>query len=153
MLVKDIVKKLGIDSNDARKVNGICFDSRRVKDGDIFVAYKGSNCDGNDYIHQAFNNGAVCVISDRLGGYDIYKSANIEKDKIKLIKLMYKLKKIKIIGITGTNGKTSSAHLLYQALNYLGERTCYILCSVCSVTAYANLRSNFLTSSFRLLLL
>lgn len=126
MLVKDILAKIGIISGDTRIVKGICFDSKNVKDGDIFVAYKGNLHDGNDYIHQAFENGAVCVVSDRLVGYDIYKSNNIEKDKISLIKALYKTNKVKLIGITGTNGKTSTAHLLYQAFNNMGIRATYI---------------------------
>ena len=89
MLVKDLLKKIGIECNDKRKVEGISFDSRNIKDGYVFIAYKGNNSDGNDYIHQAFNNGAVCVISDRLVGYDIYKSNDIEKDKKLYLKKAY----------------------------------------------------------------
>lgn len=126
MIVKDVLKKIGIDSDDTRSVKGIAFNSKDIEEGFIFVAYKGSNVDGNDYIYEAFNNGAVCVISDRLVGYDVYKSNDIEKDKVTLIKSIYKLNKLKLIGITGTNGKTSSVHLLYQALNTLGVRTTYI---------------------------
>ena len=126
MIVKDVLKKIGIESNDTRVVKGVSFDSREIKDGYIFVAYKGENSDGNDYIYKAFENGALCVVSDRLVGYDIYKSSNIELAKEILTKSIYKTNKIKLIGITGTNGKTSSAHLLYQSLNLMGIRATYI---------------------------
>ena len=89
MLVKDVLKKIGIESEDNRIVKGVTFDSRNVEDGFIFVAYKGDKVDGNDFIHQAFSNGAVCVVSDRLVGYDIYKSNNIELAKQKLCKIVY----------------------------------------------------------------
>jgi len=126
VIVKDVLKRIGIDSNDTRIVKGVTFDSRKVKEGYIFVAYKGEKVDGNDYIYKAFENGAICVVSDRLVGYDVYKSDDIEKAKVSLCQLIYSLNKIKLIGITGTNGKTSSAHLVYQSLNNLGIRATYI---------------------------
>ena len=126
MLVKDVLKKIGINSSDMRSVKGVSFDSRNIKDGYIFVAYKGEKVDGNDYIYEAFSNGAVCVVSDRLVGYDIYCCNNISKAKEVLIKSIYKLNKVKLIGITGTNGKTSTAHLLYQSLNNIGVKSAYI---------------------------
>lgn len=126
MIVKDVLKKVGIESDDKRVVKGVAFDSNDVEDGYIFVAYNGNSTDGNNYIHKAFENGAVCVVSDRLVGYDIYKSDNIEFVKEELCKLIYKIDKIKLIGITGTNGKTSSAHLLYQCFNNMGIRATYI---------------------------
>lgn len=126
MIVKDLLKKINIDSNDTRIVKGIAFNSNDVEEGYIFIAYKGNSLDGNDYIHKAFEKGALCVISDRLVGYDIYKSKDIERAKEILTKAIYKINKIKLIGITGTNGKTSSAHLLYQSLNLMGVRATYI---------------------------
>lgn len=62
MLVKDLLKKIGIESDDTRKVEGISFDSRNIKEGYVFIAYKGNNSDGNDYIHQAFSLGQFVLL-------------------------------------------------------------------------------------------
>ena len=126
MLVKTLLDKIGIESNDDREVKGISFNSTNVGNGYIFIAKKGFSYDGNDYINEAFSNGALCVISDSFNGNNIYYSSNIDGDKLTLINEFYNFDDIKIIGITGTNGKTSTCYLLYEALNNLGIKATYI---------------------------
>ena len=126
MLVKTLLDKIGIESNDDREVKGISFNSTNVGNGYIFIAKKGFSYDGNDYINEAFSNGALCVISDSFNGNNIYYSSNIDEDKLTLINEFYNFDDIKIIGITGTNGKTSTCYLLYEALNNLGIKATYI---------------------------
>ena len=126
MLVKTLLDKIGIESNDNREVKGISFNSKNIENGYIFIAKKGFSYDGNDYINEAFSNGALCVISDSFNGNNIYYSSNIDEDKLTLINEFYNFDDIKIIGITGTNGKTSTCYLLYEALNNLGIKATYI---------------------------
>ena len=126
MLVNTLLKNIGIECNDTREVMGISFDSRNVEEGYIFVAKKGDKYDGNDYIKQAFDNGALCVISDTISGDNIYKSGDIYKDEEIIIKKFYDFSDIKLVGITGTNGKTSTCYLAYEALRVLGEKATYI---------------------------
>jgi UDP-N-acetylmuramoyl-L-alanyl-D-glutamate--2,6-diaminopimelate ligase len=126
MLVKTLLDKIGIESNDDREVKGISFNSKNVENGYIFIAKKGFSYDGNNYINEAFSNGALCIISDSFNGNNIYYSSNIDEDKLTLINEFYNFDDIKIIGITGTNGKTSTCYLLYEALNNLGIKATYI---------------------------
>lgn len=105
-------------------------DSRKVKEGDIFIALRGINSDGHDYIEKAINNGAKKIIVEEDNDYDIdtlvvpdtraYLNNYLKEHYAKFFDDMT------IIGITGTNGKTTTAFLTYEALNHLGYKCAYI---------------------------
>ncbi len=104
-------------------------DSRKIKPGDTFIAVQCEVNDGHKYIPSAIKNGASKVIAE-FGVYDVdtlivpntreYLNHYLEDNYNKY------LNEMTIVGITGTNGKTTSAYLLYQALNKLGIKTAYI---------------------------
>ncbi|MDD3187295.1 MAG: UDP-N-acetylmuramoyl-L-alanyl-D-glutamate--2,6-diaminopimelate ligase [Bacilli bacterium] len=104
-------------------------DSRRIKQGDTFVALRGISSDGHSYIETAIKNGAIKVIAEE-GSYSV--ETLIVKDTREYLtaylKETYKdmLNDMTIIGVTGTNGKTTTAYLIYQALNLLGRKCSYI---------------------------
>ena len=105
-------------------------DSRKVSEGDIFVALRGSVVDGHSFINNAIENGAVKVVVEEDVECSVpkeivkdtgewltnYVSSNYSKD----------VNTMDILGITGTNGKTTTAYLTYQMLNKLGKKTAYI---------------------------
>ncbi|MDD3392140.1 MAG: UDP-N-acetylmuramoyl-L-alanyl-D-glutamate--2,6-diaminopimelate ligase [Bacilli bacterium] len=104
-------------------------DSRKIEKGDIFVALKTANGDGHDYINDATIKGASTVVVEH-GLYDV-ETIIVPNTKEYLINYLYnnyyeKIKSLKLIAITGTNGKTTSAYLLWQALNKLGLKSAYI---------------------------
>lgn len=103
-------------------------DSRKVKKGDTFIALKKMN-DGHNYVKEAILNGAERVIVEH-GLYDV--DTIIVKDTHQyLVEYLYnnyydKISHLKLIGMTGTNGKTTTCFLLYQALNKANIKTAYI---------------------------
>ena len=104
-------------------------DSRKVLPGDTFIAIKGIDRDGHDYIEKAIENGATKIIAEH-GNYSV-ETVIVEDTEKYLIQYLHEhydpyIRKLKLIGITGTNGKTTSAFLMHTALNQLGKKTGYI---------------------------
>ena len=101
---------------------GMEYDSRKIKDGDIFVALEGSISDGHKYIKQAIENGAKGVLVSKKVEpefpveYILVKDLRKNLGKIASNFYGYPQKKLKIIGVTGTNGKTTSTYLLESIL-------------------------------------
>lgn len=70
MLLKELVEQLApvsVEGTLDREVAGIAYDSRRVTPGTVFVAVRGENVDGHDYIHNALDRGASAIIYERNG--------------------------------------------------------------------------------------
>jgi len=109
-------------------------DSRRIKKGDIFIALRGIKSDGHDYIDDAILNGASKVIVEH-GSYSV--ETEVVPDTREYLKKYLVdnysdvFSNMVIIGITGTNGKTTTSYLIYQALNRLGVR-----CSMIGTLGY-----------------
>ena len=99
--------------------------SKDIKKGDTFIALKGSTYDGHNFVLEAIENGASKVIVEH-GKYDV--PTIIVKDTHDYLNsyLHSLMPNIKMIGITGTNGKTTTAFLIYQGLNMLNIKCAYI---------------------------
>jgi len=108
-------------------IRGIQFDSRKVNEGDLFVAIKGTHADGHLYISKAIELGAVAVVCETLpentpSSITFIQIRNTQQDFGKIASAFYDhpSSKLKVVGVTGTNGKTTIASLLYKTFTILG---------------------------------
>ena len=111
-------------------VQSVCFDSRQVKPGSLFVAVSGTITDGHAFIDKAISLGAGAVVCEDFPEVINEKVTYIQtKDSAKALGLIASnfydnpSANLKLVGITGTNGKTTVATLLYQLFEELGYKT------------------------------
>ncbi|MCS7171734.1 MAG: UDP-N-acetylmuramoyl-L-alanyl-D-glutamate--2,6-diaminopimelate ligase [Aquificaceae bacterium] len=112
-----------------KEASGITADSREVKPGYIFVAVKGSKQDGHDFLEEALQRGALYAFVEKDVGlkkdYRIIKVEDTRRVLGELSSLFFEepSKRLKVVGITGTNGKTTSTHIVESILNSAGIKT------------------------------
>ena len=114
-------------------VNKIEYDSKKIESGDVFVAIRGYEQDGNDFINEAIESGAKCVVLEQ-GSFDI-SSINkditvieVENSRIALATMAATYYGnpslgLKLIGVTGTKGKTTTSYMIRDILNASGKPT------------------------------
>jgi len=132
-LIKEIVpawnRMLATDSESScdPEISSIHSNSGTVRPGGLFIAVKGFNVDGHDYIDDAFKRGALAVISERRvqGNPMVIQVKNTRKAMgyIAARFFQYPSEKICLTGITGTNGKTTTAWILESILKVAGIYT------------------------------
>src|SRR5271167_3543301 len=114
-------------------VSGVEYDSRRVTPGGWFVAMRGESSDGNRFVDQAIEAGAVAVVTDSATekarpGVAWAVAANGRRALARVSENFYKkpAERIAISGITGTNGKSTTAFLLESILTAAGRKSALI---------------------------
>ena len=130
MKIKDILANCNLMEIVGEKdvdVVDITFDSRKVSQGTLFFAVKGTQVDGHDYIDNAIEKGASVIVCEKLPRK---KADNVTY--VKVDNSAYVLgvgasnffgnpsEKLKLVGVTGTNGKTTIATLLYRLFTEAG---------------------------------
>lgn len=117
---------------DDVEITGLAYDSRAVTPGALFVALRGASADGHDFIAQALNRGAAALMihADRAGwlGANALPTVTVPDTRAVLPRLAadfygHPSPRLDLIGVTGTNGKTTTAHMIESIFRTLGERT------------------------------
>ena len=128
----DVVGGVGVE------IKGVEIDSRRVSEGCLFVAMRGTQVDGHAFIGKAVGQGAAAVLceevpEDRADGVTYVKVKSTEDAVGEVATTFYgdPSHKLRLVGVTGTNGKTTIATLLYNMFRKLGYR-CGLLSTVCN---------------------
>ncbi len=111
-------------AHGARQVTGVHDDSRRVRDGGVFVTVPGATADGRRFIDDALRNGAAVVVGTGISGVPNVIVVPVEDARVALARLAQRwhgldgaaARKLKLIAITGTNGKSTTAEMTRQIL-------------------------------------
>jgi UDP-N-acetylmuramoyl-L-alanyl-D-glutamate--2,6-diaminopimelate ligase len=112
----------------ALEIQGLAYDSRQVKPGDLFVAIRGHHSDGHRFIDKAVEKGAVAVAVETLTGGEGKAATLLVPDsrkalsKLALAFYANPFKDITLIGITGTSGKTTTTYLLESIVKAAGGK-------------------------------
>ncbi len=132
------VALLEIEGDENKLVNSIHFDSRKIGEGDLFVAQRGVNTDGHDFIEKAVAQGAGVVVCETLPVslkegvcYVVVKDSSEALGWIAANWYDHPSRKMKLVGVTGTNGKTTTATLLYELVRLMGKKA-GLLSTVCN---------------------
>ncbi len=110
-------------------INHLVFDSRKVKAADVFVAVRGHALDGHQFIDKAIRNGASVIVLEQLPATIAEKTTYLLVDNSaealgQMATSFYghPSQQLKLIGITGTNGKTTTATLLFDLFTSMGYK-------------------------------
>jgi UDP-N-acetylmuramoyl-L-alanyl-D-glutamate--2,6-diaminopimelate ligase len=130
MKIEEVLKGIDVVSFSGAKnrvISGVEFDSRKVKDGSLFVAVRGYKSDGHDYIRSAIGSGASAIICEKLPekpekGVAWIKTNDSARALGQAASNFFgnPSASLKLVGVTGTNGKTTIATLLYRMFIRLG---------------------------------
>ncbi|MCA9801846.1 MAG: UDP-N-acetylmuramoyl-L-alanyl-D-glutamate--2,6-diaminopimelate ligase [Cyanobacteria bacterium HKST-UBA02] len=129
--IEPLLRRWGLQSgmqSRAQEFTGLAYDSRSLARGDIFFCIQGEKFDGNDYVRQAAEQGAALIISEKQKP-NAFFHPYVQVPDIRLAmadaaSYYYEepSKKLRILAVTGTNGKTSTTHLIEHIFNGAGKK-------------------------------
>jgi UDP-N-acetylmuramoyl-L-alanyl-D-glutamate--2,6-diaminopimelate ligase len=115
-LLEEVEVQAAIGTLDS-EVHGLCYDSRRVRAGDVFFALPGQKRDGRAFVSAAVESGAVAVVSESAERWASGASIQVREPRLALAQAAGRLydhpsRALRVVGVTGTNGKTTTTYLL-----------------------------------------
>lgn len=123
MTLSQIAGAVGSSCDTDAQIDTICIDTRKITPGCLFVAIRGENFDGHDFIEQAYERGAVGVITSRAvaGHSGVILVSDTRKALLDLARYYRGLFSVFTVGVTGSVGKTSTKEMIYAILSEDGE--------------------------------
>ncbi|WP_456100768.1 UDP-N-acetylmuramoyl-L-alanyl-D-glutamate--2,6-diaminopimelate ligase [Prevotella histicola] len=132
------VKPIAVHGDIDIDIKGVNIDSRKIENGHLFIAMKGTQVDGHKFIDKAIDLGATAILLEDMpetleDKVTYVQVKSTEEDAGKVATLFYgdPSKKLKLVGVTGTNGKTTIATLLYEMFREFGYKV-GLLSTVCN---------------------
>lgn len=124
------VQVIEMKGTDEIAISSVCIDSRKCEISSVFIAIEGSTSDGHNYIEKAVANGACAVICERFPDLlnEKVTYVKVEDTGVAIADIANAFfdnpsSQLKLIGVTGTNGKTTTATLLYRLFQKLGYKS------------------------------
>lgn len=123
LTLSQIAAAVGSCSDSRVQIGSVCTDTRKIEPGCLFIAIKGENFDGHDFIVQALEKGAAGALSSRpFEGYDnIIVVPDTKRALLDLARYYRGLFSVFTVGVTGSVGKTSTKEMIYSILCQRGE--------------------------------
>ncbi len=140
MKLKELICVLpspALSGDEETDITGVQADSRLVEAGNLFIAVRGTAVDGHLYIKSAIDKGAVAIVCEEIPEgvegvvFIVIKDSADALGKIASAWYGNPSKQLKLVGVTGTNGKTTTATLLYELFRKLGYKA-GLLSTVCN---------------------
>jgi len=149
-LLEGVIYRM-IQGNLETEIASLHFDSRKVGEKDLFVAQRGVHVDGHVFIERAIAAGAVAVVCEQLPERLVEGVTYLEVDDtacvLGILAANYygnPSRELKLVGVTGTNGKTTTATLLYELVRLLGKKS-GLLSTVCNYIGEEQIESTHTT--------
>ncbi len=125
----EAIKDYNLVGNPDPDITGLNYDSRKIKEGNLFVAVRGNALDGHDFIQKAIEKGAKAVFAERdvvlPASISLIKVADSRRELSRLAARFYAspFKDMDVIGVTGTSGKTTITYIIESILLASGRNT------------------------------
>jgi UDP-N-acetylmuramoyl-L-alanyl-D-glutamate--2,6-diaminopimelate ligase len=163
MKLKKLIQGLEIAAVKGSKeieITGICSDSRRLVPGSLFIAKRGNSLDGNQFIPQAIDSGAVAVLTEFYNPF-LGKITQLVDPRVRELEAMlacryygYPSRELFVFAVTGTKGKTTTTYLMKHMLDAL-EMPCGLIGTIETIIgdkrSFSSLTTHYVVTNQKLL--